>query len=90
MNRQTILSLVPFTLFVVAAIGLSFIGAVDINLLIAIGLLSMLAGALLTRQPDAYWNCIFEFFGSKTAMTATLLWLLVGVYGQILKEGHIV
>lgn len=90
MNRQTILSLVPFTLFVGAAIGLSFIGAVDINLLIAIGLLSMLAGALLTRQPDAYWNYIFEFFGSKTAMTATLLWLLVGVYGQILKEGHIV
>lgn len=29
------------------------------------------------------------YAGGKTAMTAVMLWLLVGVYGNILKAGHI-
>lgn len=83
-------NLIPFCLFITAAIGLSFCGAVSINLLTGIGVVAIILGALLARDGDAYWQTIFEFFGSKTAMTAILLWLMVGVYGSILKEGHMI
>ena len=82
MEKKTIVSIVPFGIFVVSAIGLSFAGAVDINLLVGIGILAILIGAFLTKDTESYWNTLFEFFGSKTAVTATLLWLMVGVYGR--------
>lgn len=90
MRNHTLRPLVPFTLFVASAIGLSFVGAVDMNLLVAIGIVAILIGALLAENAEEYWSTIFEFFGSRTAVTATLLWLIVGIYGAILKEGHIV
>lgn len=82
--------LIPFTLFVVSAIGLSFVGAVDINLLVGVGILAILIGALITKDRIEYWDTVFEFFGNKTAATAALLWLLVGIYGSVLREGYIV
>ena len=90
MGKNAFISLIPFSIFVMSAIGISFVGAVDVNLLVGIGLLAILIGALLSKSKDWYWSTIFEFFGSKTAVTATLLWLIVGIYGAILKEGHIV
>ena len=90
MTRKAIISLVPFALFVGTAIGLSFVGAVDINLLVGVGIVAILFGSFLTQENDTYWETIFDYMGSKTAMTATLLWLMVGVYGNILKEGHMV
>lgn len=90
MDRKAIVSLGPFLLFVATTIGLSFVGSIDILLLTAVGIGAILIGAFLTREMDAYWTTIFTFMGSKTAMTATLLWLMVGVYGNILKEGHMV
>lgn len=50
MEKKTIVSIVPFGIFVVSAIGLSFAGAVDINLLVAIGILAILIGAFLTTD----------------------------------------
>ena len=90
MGKNAFISLIPFSIFVMSAIGISFVGTVDVNLLVGIGLLAILIGALLSKSKDWYWSTIFEFFGSKTAVTATLLWLIVGIYGAILKEGHIV
>ena len=90
MDWKAAVSFVPFTLFVGTAIGLSFWGAIDINLLVGVGISAILVGTFLTKEKGTYWTTIFEFMGSKTAMTATLLWLIVGVYGSILKEGHIV
>jgi len=83
-------SFFPFALFVTAAIGLSFLGGVDINLLIAAGIVAIIGGSIFANDSQSYWDTIFSFFGSKTAVTASLLWLIVGVYGNILKEGHIV
>jgi Na+/H+ antiporter NhaC len=90
MDWKAAVSFVPFTLFVGTAIGLSFWGAIDINLLVGVGISAILVGTFLTKEKGTYWETVFEFLGSKTAMTATLLWLIVGVYGSILKEGHIV
>ena len=83
-------SSIPFVLFVMTAVGLSFFGAVDINLLIVIGIVGIITGSFLAYDSHRYWTTIFAYFGSNTAVTAALLWLIVGVYGNILKEGHIV
>lgn len=90
MKKSYIRSLIPFGIFVSFAIGLSFAGGLSISLLIAVGLFAILVGALLHRDGLAYWQTVFDYFGSRTAMTAVLLWLIVGVYGSILKEGHLV
>ena len=72
-------SVLPFALFVATTISLSFFNAVNIDLLVATGIAAILSGATLTKNSAAYWTTIFEYMGSKTAMTATLLWLIVGV-----------
>lgn len=82
-------SAIPFALFVVSAITLSFFEATDISLLTAVGICAIIAGGLFTSDAKAYWHTIFEYAGGRTAMTAMLLWLMVGVYGTILKAGHI-
>lgn len=79
----------PFGIFVVSAIVLSFLGAADINLLIGVGILVMTMGSLAVKDHKEYWGIVFEYMGSKTAMTAVLLWLIVGVYGSVLNAGHI-
>lgn len=45
---------------------------------------------LLTKDIGYYWDVILEGLGSKVGMTAVMLWLVVGIYGNILKSGHIV
>jgi hypothetical protein len=40
-------SILPFALFVTTAIGLSFLGIVDINLLIAVGIVAVIGGSAL-------------------------------------------
>lgn len=84
------ISTIPFVIFLTVTILVSFGGYVNINALIAIGIASILLGSFLTNDKSEYWDTIFFYLGNRTAMTATLLWLLVGVYGSILKEGHIV
>lgn len=79
----------PFGIFVVSAIVLSFFGAADINLLVGVGILVMTVGSLAVKDRKEYWDIVFEYMGSKTAMTAALLWLIVGVYGSVLNAGHI-
>lgn len=83
-------SLVPFGIFVVSAVVLSCIGAMNIELLVAAGIAGMLAGGMLADDAEAYWKTLFGQMGSPTAMTATLLWLVVSIYGNVLKAGHIV
>lgn len=90
MKKGQILSLLPFSIFVVLTIVLSFTGSISVSLLIAVGILSIFVGAFLFRDGQAYWKTIFHYMGSPVAMTATLLWLVVGIYGNILKEGHLV
>lgn len=83
------LAALPFALFVVSAITLSFFNATDISLLTAVGITAIIIGGVLAGDSEEYWHTIFEYAGGKTAMTAVMLWLLVGVYGNILKAGHI-
>ncbi|MGI5965696.1 MULTISPECIES: Na+/H+ antiporter NhaC family protein [Anaerotruncus] len=87
---SSFLALVPFAIFIVITIALSFVNAADLNMMIGAGVIGLLVGMLFVKDLEEYWNVILEGLGSKVGMTAVMLWLVVGIYGNILKSGHIV
>ena len=84
------MSLIPFIFFIVITIALSFANFQDINMMVGAGVVGLLLGMIFCKNVNDYWDVVLEGLGSKVAMTAVLLWLVVGIYGQILKSGHIV
>lgn len=84
------MALIPFAIFIVVTIGLSFANAADLNMMIGAGVVGLLVGMLFVKDLEAYWDTILAGLGSKVGMTAVMLWLVVGIYGNILKSGHIV
>lgn len=84
------MALIPFAIFIVITIGLSFANAADLNMMIGAGVVGLLVGMLFVKDLEAYWDTILAGLGSKVGMTAVMLWLVVGIYGNILKSGHIV
>ena len=45
---------------------------------------------VFAKDKGKYWDIVLEGLGQKLGMTAVLIWLIVGIYGAILKSGHIV
>lgn len=84
------MSLIPFIVFIVITIGLSFINAADLNMMIASGIMGLIIGMLFVKDKPRYWDIVLEGLGDKMAMTAVLIWLIVGIYGSVLKSGHLV
>jgi len=83
-------ALIPFIIFIVITITLSFMRAANLNMMIAAGLIGLMVGMFFAKKPSKYWEVILEGLGSKVGMTAVLIWLIVGIFGGILKTGHIV
>ena len=83
------MSLIPFAVFIVVTIVLSFANFQDINMMVAAGVIGLLIGMIFCKNPGDYWDVVLAGLGSKVAMTAVMLWLVVGIYGNILKSGHI-
>ncbi len=83
-------SLLPFIVFIVITIGLSFVNAADLNMMIASGVVGLIVGMLFCKNKDMYWDFVLDGLGDKMAMTAVLIWLVVGIYGNILRAGHLV
>lgn len=84
------LALVPFAIFITITIALSFFQAADLNMMIGAGVIGLIVGSLFVKDLNAYWDAVLEGLGSKVGMTAVMLWLIVGIYGNILKVGSIV
>ena len=80
-------SLLPFIVFIVITIGLSFVNAADLNMMIASGVIGLIVGMLFCKNKTMYWDFILDGLGDKMAMTAVLIWLIVGIYGTILRQG---
>lgn len=89
-NGGRIVSLIPFMTFIIITIGLSFINAADLNMMIASGVIGLIIGMVFAKDKGKYWDVVLEGLGQKLGMTAVLIWLIVGIYGAILKSGHIV
>ena len=73
------ISLLPFIVFIVITIGLSFVNAADLNMMIASGVIGLIIGMLFCKNKDMYWERILVGLGDKMAMTADLIWLIVGI-----------
>lgn len=87
---SSFMSFVPFIIFIVITISLSFFNAADTNMMIGAGVIGLLIGMLFVKNLEDYWDAVLEGLGSKVGMTAVMLWLIVGIYGNILKSGQIV
>lgn len=83
-------ALIPFLVFIVITVILTFINASDLNMMIGAGLFGLMIGMFFSKDWKGYWETVVEGLGSTSAMTAVLIWLVVGVFGGILKTGHIV
>ncbi len=86
---STFLALLPFAIFIIITIALSFYNAADLNMMIGAGVIGLLVGMLFVKDISYYWDVVLEGLGSKVGMTAVMLWLVVGIYGNILKSGQI-
>lgn len=86
---STFLALIPFAIFITITIALSFFNAADLNMMIGAGVIGLLVGMLFVKDRSYYWDVVLEGLGSKVGMTAVMLWLVVGIYGNILKSGMI-
>ena len=84
------MALIPFIIFIAITIALSFINSMDQNMMIAAGVIGLLIGMVFAKNIGSYWDTVLEGLGAKVGMTAVMLWLVVGIYGNILKNGHIV
>lgn len=84
------MSLIPFIVFIVITIGLSFINAADLNMMIASGIIGLIVGMFLCKNKAEYWDFVLQGLGDNMAMTAVLIWLIVGIYGTILRQGQLV
>ena len=82
---SSFMALVPFAIFIVITIALSFFNAADTNMMIGAGVIGLLVGMFFAKNLNDYWDIILEGLGSKVAMTAVMLWLVVGIYGNILN-----
>lgn len=83
-------ALVPFLVFIIITIVLSFMDAADLNAMIAASLIGLMIGMFFCKNWDEYWKVIVEGLGSEVGMTAVLIWLMVGIFGNVLKSGKIV
>ena len=59
-------------------------------MMIGAGVIGLMVGMLFVKDIGSYWKVVLEGLGSEIGMTAVMLWLIVGIYGNILKSGHIV
>lgn len=87
---SSFMAFIPFIIFICITISLSFFNAADTNMMIGAGVCGLLVGMLFAKNLEDYWDAVLEGLGSKVAMTAVMLWLIVGIYGNILKSGQIV
>ena len=86
---NTFCALIPFVIFIAITITLSFFNAADLNMMIGAGVVGLLIGMLFVKDIGYYWDVVLEGLGSKVGMTAVMLWLVVGIYGNVLKSGQI-
>ena len=58
------MALIPFAIFIVITIGLSFMDAADLNMMIGAGVIGLLVGMLFAKDLNEYWDTILIGLGS--------------------------
>ncbi len=83
-------AIIPFVIFIVVTIALSFLEAPSLNMMIAAAIIGLIVGMFFCKDWRKYWDEVLAGMGSKLAMTAVMIWLVVGIYAGILGAGRIV
>lgn len=83
-------AVIPLIVFIVVCIALSFLEAADLPMMIAAGVIGIMVGMFFAKSVSDYWDQILTGMGSKLAMTAVMIWLMVGIYSAIIQSGAVV
>ena len=73
------MALIPFAIFIIITIALSFFNAADQNMMIGAGVIGLLVGMFFAKNLGEYWDVVLEGLGSKVAMTAVMLLSLIHI-----------
>ena len=57
---SSFMALVPFAIFIVITIALSFFNAADTNMMIGAGVIGLLVGMFFAKNLNDYWDVILE------------------------------
>jgi len=83
-------AVIPFLIFIIITIVLSFLKAPSLNMMIAAAIIGLIVGMFFCKDWRRYWDEVLTGMGSKLAMTAVMIWLVVGIYAGILGAGRVV
>ena len=79
----------PIVFFVGATLYLNVSGAFDSGSMAAAGLVGMMAASFLARDKASYWDAVVEGLRDKTAILVITIFLVVGVYGELMSQARL-
>lgn len=80
---------IPLLVMVLPTIILVFRGVVSANVMIMSGVVGLMIGSLFARNKKEYWDIIITSLGDMTGLLAFALFLIVGVYAELLTASNL-
>ncbi len=83
------MSALPLTIMIVPAIILVVFEIFSANIMIAGGVIGLMVCSLFVRDKSEYWDVVITALGDKTGLMAFALFLIVGVYAELLVASQL-
>ena len=80
---------VPIIVMLAPVIALTFKGVLSTEVLVATGIIGLVAGSLLNRRKKEYWDVVTQALTDPLGLTVFSLFLLVGIYGTLLTASQL-
>lgn len=80
---------IPIIVMLAPVIALTFTGVLSTEVLVATGIIGLVAGSLLNRRKKEYWDVVTTALTDPLGLTVFSLFLLVGIYGTLLTESQL-
>jgi len=80
---------IPLLVMIAPAVILVFKGVFSANVMIMSGVIGLMLGSLFARNKKNYWDIIINSLGDTTGLLAFALFLIVGVYAELLTAANL-
>lgn len=68
---------------------MSLMGVISTDIMIASGVIGLMAGSFFARKKAAYWNVVTESLADPTGILVFALFLVVGIYAKLLATAQL-
>jgi len=79
----------PLFVMILPSVVLSLNGVLSTGIMIAGGVVGLMVGSLLARDKKEYWEVVTRSFGDPTGLLIFALFLMVGIYGELLGAAEL-